>query len=276
MATHKWRCNNQVRCPFHKTSICGDETKGAFICSYPRSLGGSNECYIQHIALCWEEWEKLRPRYIPSIQRVLENVGGVTLEQKQVERICGILILHHDIGKLSEEYQKETFYRHEMLSAFLNYHYNMTSFRKIGLTDYECKFLTSISAAAIYLHHEALQISHHHFEMRAPTYSYLLTLLSDRRFSMLSEWNNITSKLEDQALGRHFAYPKFKEQISGSEVARLLGTVITYIDGSPKALALRMAVASLLQPLTICDNLAAMARGGKPTYLSKFLGAGEV
>jgi len=276
LKTDKWRCKSRTKCPFHRTSVCGDETEGSLICSYPRSLGGTNECYIRHVVLCWEEWEKLKHRYSPSIQRVLETAGNIPLKQRQVERICGLPILHHDIGKLSEEYQKETFYRHEMLSAYFVYRYGMTSCREMGLSDYECEFLASMSAAAIYLHHEALQVSHRHFEMRAPTYSYLLSLLSDKKFSMLAGWNNITSKLENQALGTRYSYSAFKEQIGGSDVARTLGTVITYIDGSPKALAIRIAVASVLQPLTICDNIAATARGGEPSRLSKFLGAGEI
>lgn len=93
---------------------------------------------------------------------------------------------------------------------------------------------------------------------------------------MLNEWSDIISKLEDKSFGTHYEYPSFKKQISGSDVARALGTIITYVDGSPKALAMRMAVASVLQPLIICDNLAASARGGTPSRLSKFLGVGEI
>lgn len=276
MIRDKWLCKSRTDCPFHGTSVCGDETEGPIIYSYHQSRGGSNECYIQHVILSWREWEKLKHRYLPSLQRVLETTANIPLRQKQVERICGLLILHHDIGKLSEEYQKGTFYRHEMLSAYFIYRYGMTSCREMDLSNYECEFLASVSAAAIYLHHEALQVGHRHFEMRAPTYSYLLSFLSDRKFSMLKEWYNITSKLEDKSFGTHYEYPSFKKQISGSKVARALGTIITYVDGSPKALAMRMAVALVLQPLIICDNLAASARGGTPSRLSRFLGVGEI
>lgn len=277
MITDKWFCKSRTDCPFHRTtSVCGDETEGPLIYSYHPKSWGSNECYIQHVILSWKEWEKLKHRYLPSLQRVLETTADIRLKRRQVERICSLLILHHDIGKLSEEYQKGTFFRHEMLSAYFIYRYGMTSCREMGLSNYECEFLASVSAAAIYLHHEALQVSHRHFEMRAPTYSYLLSFLSDRKFSMLNEWSDIISKLEDKSFGTHYEYPSFKKQISGSDVARALGTIITYVDGSPKALAMRMAVASVLQPLIICDNLAASARGGTPSRLSKFLGVGEI
>ena len=278
MTAYRWRCTGVSRdiCPFHGVSFCGDEKEEPRLLSYHPRVGGLKECYIQHITLCWEKWKELKRRYLPSIQRVLKNVGDITLRQGEIEKFCGLLILHHDIGKLSEEYQKKMFLRHEILSAYFIYQYVMTFWREMGLSDYECKFLRSISAAATYLHHEALQLSHHHLELRAPTYSYLLSILLNRKFSMLHLWNDITSKLEELALGTCHVYLRFEGQISGPEVAGVLGEVVTYIDGSFNTLAVRVAVASVLQPLTICDNLAASARGGLPSRLSKFLGAGEI
>lgn len=278
MIAHKWYCTGIGRdvCPFHGANFCGDEKEGPLLLSYHPRVGGLKECYIQHVALCWEKWEGLKPRYLPSIQRVLKNVGDITLGQGKMEKFCGLLILHHDIGKLSEDYQRNTFPRHEILSAYFIYQHGTTFWRKMDLSDHECEFLSSISAAATYLHHEALQLSHRHFEMRAPTYSYLLSILLDQKFSMLDRCNDITSKLEEQMLGTCHVYPRFEGRINGFEVARVLGEVVTYIDGSLKTLAMRTAVASVLQPLTICDNLAAAARGGTPSRLSKFLGVGEI
>jgi hypothetical protein len=190
-----------------------------------------------------------------------------------VEAICSLIVLHHDIGKLTNEYQNEAFYRHEMLSACFLYKYIIECGEKMGLSSYECAFLAPVAASVAYLHHEGLQVSHRHLEMRAPTYSYLLGLLWNKSFSMVTGWESIASKLEDLELGSHYTYPSF---VDGLEVASTLGKIITYSDGAPKPLALRMAIASALQPVVICDNRAARYRGGRTTRFSEFLGAGEL
>jgi CRISPR/Cas system-associated endonuclease Cas3-HD len=253
--------------------ICGEE-EPIFSSYHPRME--AKECYIGHVILCWNKWKESANRYIPSIHRLFEKVLRTNIDLDFLRRVCDVAILHHDIGKLSVDYQSGEFYRHEMLSAFLTYNYitNMSS-TEFSLDEPRTKVLSSIISAALYLHHEALQISHHHRERRTPTYGYLLNILMGRKFRMVRRWRSIAAELEYWAFNKYLDYFEDIVLIDGYKVAGLLGLIITLIDGGPDPLPLRLAVSSILHPITISDNLAALERGGKPSRLSSFLGAME-
>ena len=144
------------------------------------------------------------------------------------------------------------------------------------LNTYASKVVSSLISSAVYLHHEGLQISHRHYELRMPTYSYLVHLLSDLNFSMISNWKTIVSEIEKWALGKSYEqYFPERNIFKGTEVAEGLSRMIMLIDGDINPLALRLVVSSILQPLMISDNLAAITRGGKPSRFSEFLGGFE-
>ena len=277
----KWICKSK-KCPLRgDKEICGDGGSGPIIISYHRVGEGEEECYLRHVMLCWDEWNRISKRYLPSIQRVTRRVLSLNLKFEHLRRMCGLMILHHDIGKLSENYQTEDknkrFYRHEMLSVHLLYEYMIRMMKEeTDLNEQVRELLASIIAASVYLHHEALQLSHHHFEMRAPTYAYLLNLLTGREFLMVRKWKEIAMKLELWALKTAHGYFTTATKINGDKVARTLASIMTLIDGHPKPLAIRLGISTLLQLLTIVDNRAALARGGKLTRFTECLGVLEI
>lgn len=275
----KWICRSRDMCPLREfKEVCGDGRDEPVIASYHPYHEGLKECYIRHLILCWNEWKKISNRYMPSIHRILKKVLRTDIDLSLLWDICGVTILHHDVGKLCINYQSKnkTFYRHEMLSSFLIHDYiiNMLNDRS-SLDEQRREILSSIISAAIYLHHEGLQISHRYYEMRAPTYGYLLTLLAGKEFDMIKGWKSISAKLEYWALNKNLDYFRDVASINGYEVANVLGSIITLIDGGLDPLPLRLAVASILHPIMVSDNLASLRRGGKPSRLSRFLGVME-
>ncbi|MBS7248626.1 MAG: hypothetical protein QXN15_11295 [Candidatus Jordarchaeales archaeon] len=270
----RWRCEME-NCPLRGVSkVCGDGKDGPVVVSYHPS-NGNKECYVRHSVLCWEEWKRVFDRYIRSIHRVFRKTLFINVDLKVIENICGVAVLHHDVGKLCADYQSARFYRHEMISSFLIHDYVVGMLKNSSLDEEKAELLSSIVSAAVYLHHEGLQISHEYYEMRAPTYGYLLNLLAGREFRMVESWMLISSELEKYAFGRTLGYFANVSSVSGYEVTNVLGSVITLVDGAPDPLPLRLAVASILHPITITDNLASQKRGGKPSLLSSFLGVTE-
>ncbi len=275
---NRWTCEFK-ECPLRGIKgICGDGSNEPVIVSYHPVGEGNKECYVRHVTLCWNEWKRISNRYMPSIRRILESVLHISVDLKFLWELCSIAILYHDVGKLCENYQSRSrnFYRHEMVSSFLihNYVKGMLSDRS-SLDEHEIELFSSIISAAVYLHHEGLQISHEYYEMRAPTYGYLLNLLAGREFRMINKWRFVSSEIEKFVFGKELNYFEDVNLISGYDVANTLGSIITIIDGWLEPLSLRLAVASILQPIMISDNLASMKRGGKPSRLSMFLGVME-
>lgn len=275
----RWICESRDICPLRGfKKVCGDGGDRPIIVSYHPIHEGIKECYARHLILCWNEWKDTSNRYIPSIHRIFGKILHVDIDLDLLQDICGVAVLHHDVGKLCTSYQSrnKTFYRHEMLSSFLIHDYIVKMLNdRLPLDEQRRELLSSIISAAIYLHHEGLQISHRYYELRAPTYSYLLNLLAGKEFYMIKGWKLISTKLEHWAFNKALDYFKDINSISGYEVANLLGSIITLIDGRLESLPLRLAVASILHPIMISDNLASLRRGGKPSRLSRFLGVME-
>jgi CRISPR-associated endonuclease Cas3-HD len=199
------------------------------------------------------------------VKRVVESVTSVRINERSFWEALGLVILHHDLGKLTNEYQNKEFFRHEILSSFILYNQLKQDHSKTEL-------LAAIFAAAVYLHHEGLQISHEHFELREPTYSYLINWLSSREFHMVSNWDELFYQINRQYLLLPMRPVSLNQKvIKGLEVANTLGSLLVIVDGFPEPLAMRMAIATVLHPLTICDNRAASVRGGIPSIISKTL-----
>lgn len=270
-----WLCPYQNICAFIGKPYCGHQHKGPFIVSYHAQALNLLECYVGHVICCWNEWNNIKQKWLKSIKRTLWSVTDIQLTDEEISDLVSLVILHHDIGKLTLEYQNKEFFRHEVVSSYFLYRLiTMYIERNNKLTlNIDSDLLSAMFTAAVYLHHEGLQISHEHLEMREPTYSYLLSWLSSKSFHMTPYWNEITNLINRRYLSLSTPIPqKFNDlAVEGPVIAKTLGTLMTIIDGSVDPLAVRMAVAAILHPLTISDNLAANKRGGALSPISKVL-----
>jgi CRISPR-associated endonuclease Cas3-HD len=263
-----WLCPFFDQCPFREKAFCGHNTSKPLLLSYHPKPSGVPECYVRHIINCWNEWQKLEPKWANSVKRVLSSVTDIQINEEYFRKAMSLIVLHHDIGKLTEEYQNGNFIGHEALSAYLLYH----QFREQRLEQNGSDLLAAIFASAVYLHHEALQISHDHFEMREPTYSYLLYWFSSKKFTMVNAFNDLITQMNQQFVPLSLSIVSLTSKpIKGTELARTLGSIMITIDGYSDPVVMRMGVATVLHSLTICDNLAANKRGGTPSGLSKAL-----
>lgn len=258
-----WSCPQTKICPFLGEGVCGHEKEKPIFLSYHSETLATAECYVGHIINCWDEWLKLHKRWSPSVKRVLESVIGTVLDEKTFQQVIGSIILHHDVGKLTEEYQNKKFFRHEAISAYILYHWLEELCQK--------NTLAAMFGAAVYLHHEGLQIAHKHFEMREPTYSYLINWLSPWEFRMINGWNKLIAQINQKYLDLPISSDFKQKSITGSDVAETLGSIMITIDGCTEPPVMRMAIAAILHPLTICDNRAANKRGGMPSTISRAL-----
>jgi len=257
-----WSCQKKEECPVLKSTFCGDEREGPIVLSYhPTSADAVMECYVDHIISCWNKWLELKDKWLHSVKRVVECATGDRFNKDIFQQTMSFMILHHDIGKLTVEYQKREFFRHEVVSSYILYRY---------LQEHIPKSLATILAAATYLHHEGLQITHEHFEMREPTYSYLLAWLSSREFHMINGWEDLMFHVTQKYLPEFMPFSACHlRAIRGSEIADVLGSIAIRVDGCSAPLSMRMAIAAVLHPLTICDSLAAKKRGGTSSFFSE-------
>jgi len=250
-------------CPFLGKGFCGHEKDKPIFLSYHSETPANAECYMGHIVNCWNEWLGLRRRWLPSVKRVLESTTRKAIDEEAVGKAMSSIILHHDVGKLTKEYQDRIFFRHEAFSAHVLYNWLFELLQE--------RTLSAVFGAAVYLHHEGLQIAHRHFEMREPTYSYLINWLSPLHFNKIERWNELIPQINQEYLDLSMSYDIGKETVSGSDVAETLGNIMTNVDGSSEPLVMRMGIAAVLHPLTICDNRAANKRGGMPSTISRAL-----
>lgn len=267
-----WLCQIYDSCDFKNYRFCGHEKGGPTISSYHHEDKGRPECYVAHAVRCLESWKAISIRWLNSITRLLRSCTEMELKKEHIQSVCELVVLHHDIGKLSTDYQNRNFYRHEILSTYVMSH----CLKSLGSDVVgETRTIAPLFAAAIYLHHEALQISHGWFELRSPVYSYLLHLLGGKRMRMVNEWRTIFIELNQKQLGISLELPPEidRDEFNGDSIVDELQQMINYVDGDPRLppLETRLAISAILQPLTICDNLAAGKRGGQPSLISELL-----
>ena len=104
------------------------------------------ETHIHKMIECWENY--LKPKYIKSLQRVLE------IDESTLDYIIKYMLIVHDSGKCTEYYQQNITspkrYRHEIVSSYLAY--------KLidNVIDDRLRYLVS---GAILLHHEPILMS---------------------------------------------------------------------------------------------------------------------
>ena len=271
-----WSCPAMEQCAFLGQDFCGHQKTNPIVRSYHETpkTAAYPECYLTHALYCWRTWLALKNRYKRSVTRVLNSVLDANLGEEVVQRLMDIEIIHHDIGKLTHEYQLgQRGYRHELLSAALLYE----AFKSEVLEEVprHADLIASILSASVYLHHEGLYIIHKHLELRAPSYSFILSQLSGHTIRLREDWWRITQGLNNVLLNVPLKWQPEHGlevmEINGETIAERLGEIIMILDGHVDSAAIRLAVAAIAQPLKVCDNLSAMHRGGEPGRFAQFL-----
>ncbi|MEM4482072.1 MAG: hypothetical protein QXV04_05065 [Desulfurococcaceae archaeon] len=171
---------------------------------------------------------------------------------ENIEKALKISIVHHDIGKLSKEYQNGDWYRHEIVGAHAVY-----SMLFDYLTDEPYKeLLCALISAAVYLHHEAIQIAHKWFKLRSPTFEYLNSKIGSFSFTFdenaLQAFEAIN---EFSGIDVNWRLPKI---MKGEEIVRTVSDTISLIDGMSRVNATRLCLASMVLLISEIDNNAAV------------------
>jgi len=255
----KWLCDMALSCELRGSDVCGHGLKGPLIKSYHPKEGQRPECYISHVLSCLQEWNRMERRYVKSLTRILSTSLTVSLQPEEVKTIMRLLVASHDIGKLTWEYQEgQRWFRHELLGACCVYEFSSTSFNRSSM-------LLAFMASAVYLHHEAIQLRR---GLRTPYYEYLLHLLHGKTFTFVSGYEEIIEYLNKISEVDIQIPPQV---LDANSVLKTLATIIATVDGNPRAPIFRLAVAGLLQPLTLVDYVAASKRGGRTTRFAEFV-----
>lgn len=259
-----FECIAREECPCTNIErVCGLRSGRPILRSYhaEEHEGQREECYLQHVILCYKEWKKRRKVFIkPIINRVTSIVFAGNEPAPNVSRDLAadietglkIAIIHHDLGKLTKEYQEGKWYRHEIVGAYLTY--NILSEYLTDEKPYG-KILRSLLSAAVYLHHEAIQLARRWSGLRSPTFEYLLNTIGplsftfeETAYSFFKYANTIGE------LGLRYELPG---EIKGKEIVNIIGNFVCLIDGMPYVSATRLCLASILLLITEIDNKAA-------------------
>ena len=261
----KWRCIKKETCNGKGKAFCGLLREKPIVRSYHPSDEELEECYLQHVILCWEQWCKLKHRFVGTITRRFATTLNINLHEYEkrlpndIEQALSFAILHHDVGKLTKEYQEEKWYRHEIIGAYLLYNIFSHEFaeREYG------HYLSNVIGAAIYLHHEAIQLSRGWLKLRSPTLDYLLSKIGHLRFTFESYAQEIFN-LATLLMGSKKINYSLPQNVEGKQIAMSLGRIICSLDSMPRINATRLCIASFLLPITQVDNKAAeIGRGSK-------------
>jgi len=253
-----WGCDIEGLCPYTSREFCGLGTAGPKFRSYhiaDEERGKRREeCYLQHIILCCDEWIIHKRKFIGSIVRRFAALCDLEISNgliNDLEKTLKIAIVHHDIGKLSREYQNGEWYRHEIIGAHAIYNVLFDY-----LTDGLYKdLLCAIISAAVYLHHEAIQIAHKWFKLRSPTFEYLNSKIGSLSFTFDDVALQVFEAINEfSGLDIRWRLPK---TIGGKEIVRTVSNIISLIDGMPRINAARLCLASAVLLISEVDNRAA-------------------
>ncbi|MEM3715453.1 MAG: CRISPR-associated endonuclease Cas3'' [Nitrososphaeria archaeon] len=240
------------------------------ILSYRPSEKQKVEFYMDHIKNCNEIWRnKYRERVIEPIARRTAKVLKDNLKdvEENVKLALDIAIIYHDFGKLTRIYQDYTQCKRDSLNGFRHEHISTYFILNVlrSLLGKE-NYLTYITAAAVYLHHEALVLTFRSDflkTLRTPQMDYLLSLYSNFKDEDLE----IVEEAEDQIRESSVYLKENGKKVSDylisqlksstkMDVLRSLGLVLNRIDGSPISPNLRLITASFLLPIIEVDNEA--------------------
>ncbi|MDW8004958.1 MAG: CRISPR-associated endonuclease Cas3'' [Thermofilaceae archaeon] len=212
------------------------------------------ECYLQHVILCYDEWRDCVKTFIGSVVRRFAALCDLEVNRcliNDLEEGLKVAVIHHDVGKLANEYQNREWYRHEVVGAHAVYNILFDY-----LTDKPYKdLLCALISAAVYLHHEAIQMARKWLKLRSPTFEYLnskvgsLSFTFEERarqaFEAVNELNGLSIKW------------KLPENMKGGEVVKTVSGIISLLDGMPRVNTTRLCLASMTLLISEVDNRAA-------------------
>ncbi|MEM2637075.1 MAG: CRISPR-associated endonuclease Cas3'' [Candidatus Korarchaeota archaeon] len=220
-------------------------------------LAARGQTMSAHIDAMLEAWDKIKNRYLASVQRLM-RAYGIELDNEKTDKFMKSLVILHDIGKGVPKYQEHVNlgtplggYRHELISAV----YARNILRKLFGEDSDK--VAFLGALVIMLHHEPILmgfIERVHKEELSPEVIY----------SSLKEYNGVCEELEK------FVKKYLGIDLSIIETDHALMEVLELSAKSrnfPKSNTLRLIVGGILLPLIICDYKGAERREGEePTF----------
>ncbi|HIP75139.1 MAG TPA: CRISPR-associated endonuclease Cas3'' [Thermococcus paralvinellae] len=216
----------------------------------------------EHVAKMLKEWERIKKRYLKTIQRSLKSLN-VKLSEEQVDEFVKTLIKLHDIGKASRIYQRHIKkgeklegFRHELVSAYYTYPILKEKFNE------KVAFVGSL---VVMLHHEPIlmgQITS--IEKKGLTAEVVLDKL--RKFDGMVEE---TKEWLTENVGIVVEEPK------GEDLIRFVFELSVRARHMPDSGKLRLIAGALLIPLVLCDYAGARDREGEAPKFAEVLGVEE-
>lgn len=210
----------------------------------------------EHVGKMLSEWNRIKRRYLKTIQRSLRSLD-IELSEKQIDELVETLIKLHDIGKASKIYQRhikngETLkgFRHELVSAYYAHQILKKKFNE------KVAFVGSL---VVMLHHEPIlmgQITS--IKKKELTAEIVLDKL--RKFDgMVEETKEWLTKNVGIAI----------EEPKNDELIRFVFEHSVKARHMPDSGKLRLVVGALLIPLVLCDYAGARDREGEAPKFAK-------
>jgi hypothetical protein len=256
-----WSCLKEKNCPQNRKEFCGINFGKPVIKSYHIKYDERErkreECYLEHVIFCYEEWERKKSKFIKSLARRFASFCKLEVNDDlvtDIENGLRISIAHHDVGKLSNEYREEKWYRHEVISAHIVHDILLKSLPQRSYKD----LLSAILSAATYLHHEGMQLSRGWFKLRSPTFDYLISKVGNKSFIFeegayqFFETTNAIYNLDNMV----HSY-SLSGKVSGEEIVETIGNFVSSLDSAPNVNAARLCLASMMLLINEVDNIAA-------------------
>lgn len=246
------------RCRYVGSKFCGIYAGGPKLRSYhiadEEQGKRREECYLQHVILCYDEWSSRMGAFIGPIARRFAALCDLQIDRRLIDNVkegLKVAVVHHDVGKLTKEYQGGKWYRHEVLGAHV-VHAILSNY----LADEPYRdVLCTLTSAAVYLHHEAIQMARKWLGLRSPTFEYLNSKVGSLSFTFEEEGRQAfeaTSELS--GLNVKWRPP---EVVEGREVVRTISSIVSMLDGMPRINATRLCLASMTLLVSEVDNRAA-------------------
>jgi len=209
-----------------------------------------DECYIQHIHECLNEWNNIYLKYLNALSRI------VKAEKEDVNVIVKTSLLLHDAGKLAKIYQRKVMsevlnfdegettsknvlkgFKHEVLGSI----YTFKVLRDLKLD----KEIPYIASWAVLLHHEAMR--------RKIKPEHLLTGIDDDVIDQ-NAVILLRSLLKDNL---HLNLNANTLNTDKNEIGRIIDWLFKYIYQNQAKHILRMKISSLQHIVCFCDVRAA-------------------
>jgi CRISPR-associated endonuclease Cas3-HD len=222
-------------------------------CSYRGGniyLSYRDECYIQHIRECLNEWNNIRLKYLNALSRIMKA------EREDVNVVVKTSLLLHDAGKLAKIYQRKVMsemfnfdegetmsknmlkgFKHEVLGSI----YTFKVLRDLKLD----KEIPYIAGWAVLLHHEAMR--------RKIKPEHLLTSIDDDAVDQ-NAILLLRSLLKDNL---HLNLNANTLNTDKNEIGKIIDWLFKYIYQNQAKHILRMKISSLQHIVCFCDVRAA-------------------